>query len=149
MSIPLQAHTHVGSTPVRPDALPGLGPLAPTPLLRTEGAALLAIALAGYARLGGGWWVFAAAFLLPDLAMAGYLAGKRAGAAVYNLTHTETLPLVLLGAGVATGRTTWTAAGLVWLAHIGFDRMLGAGLKYPTAFRDTHLQRTAAPDAGR
>lgn len=30
--------------------------------------------------------------------------------------------------------------GLIWLAHLGFDRMLGFGLKYPTFFKDTHLE---------
>jgi len=30
---------------------------------------------------------------------------------------------------------------LIWLVHIGADRLLGYGLKYPTAFKDTHLQR--------
>jgi hypothetical protein len=30
---------------------------------------------------------------------------------------------------------------LIWLAHIGADRALGYGLKYPTRFQDTHLQR--------
>jgi hypothetical protein len=29
---------------------------------------------------------------------------------------------------------------LIWLAHIGLDRMLGYGLKYPTEFKDTHMQ---------
>lgn len=39
----------------------------------------------------------------------------------------------------------WTGAALagrialVWAAHIGFDRVLGFGLKLPTGFRDTHL----------
>jgi hypothetical protein len=28
---------------------------------------------------------------------------------------------------------------LIWLAHIGADRGLGYGLKYATAFGDTHL----------
>jgi len=28
---------------------------------------------------------------------------------------------------------------LIWAAHIGFDRFLGYGLKYPVAFRVTHL----------
>jgi hypothetical protein len=28
---------------------------------------------------------------------------------------------------------------LIWLAHIGMDRALGLGLKFPSAFRDTHL----------
>jgi hypothetical protein len=30
---------------------------------------------------------------------------------------------------------------LIWFAHIGFDRVMGFGLKYPTVFKDTHLQR--------
>jgi len=33
-----------------------------------------------------------------------------------------------------------TPYALIWLAHIGFDRALGFGLKYPTHFKDTHLQ---------
>jgi hypothetical protein len=28
---------------------------------------------------------------------------------------------------------------LIWTAHIGFDRMMGYGLKYATAFGATHL----------
>ena len=32
------------------------------------------------------------------------------------------------------------AYALIWISHIGFDRLLGYGLKYPTQFRDTHLQ---------
>ncbi len=31
--------------------------------------------------------------------------------------------------------------GAVLLAHTGIDRVLGYGLKYPTAFQDTHLGR--------
>jgi hypothetical protein len=38
-----------------------------------------------------------------------------------------------------TGRPP--VAATIWVAHIGFDRMLGYGLKYPTAFSDTHLGR--------
>ena len=30
---------------------------------------------------------------------------------------------------------------LIWAAHIGFDRALGYGLKYPSGFGDTHLGR--------
>jgi hypothetical protein len=28
---------------------------------------------------------------------------------------------------------------VIWLAHIGFDRLMGYGLKYATAFGHTHL----------
>ena len=40
-----------------------------------------------------------------------------------------------LGAGIGL------PLALVWIAHIGFDRALGYGLKYPSAFADTHLGR--------
>jgi hypothetical protein len=29
--------------------------------------------------------------------------------------------------------------GIFWLAHIGFDRSLGYGLKYSSGFKHTHL----------
>ena len=41
---------------------------------------------------------------------------------------------------LANGATAVQIA-LIWLAHIGMDRMLGYGLKYPTGFKDSHLQR--------
>ena len=38
---------------------------------------------------------------------------------------------------------------LIWVAHIAMDRALGLGLKFPSAFHDTHLGRVgrAAPTA--
>jgi hypothetical protein len=33
------------------------------------------------------------------------------------------------------------AGGLIWIAHIGFDRALGYGQKYSSGFGDTHLGR--------
>jgi hypothetical protein len=32
-----------------------------------------------------------------------------------------------------------TTAAIIWIPHIGFARALGNGLKYPDAFRHTHL----------
>ena len=110
-------------------------------LLRLEGIALCALASAAYARWGMGWGVFAAAFLLPDVAFAGYLAGARIGAACYNATHSLAGPAVCLGLALATGGAAWAAAGLIWAAHIGFDRALGYGLKYAQGFGYTHLGR--------
>ena len=43
--------------------------------------------------------------------------------------------------GVVGDSSTATQIALIWLAHIGVDRLLGYGLKYPTGFKDTHLQR--------
>lgn len=80
-------------------------------------------------------------FLAPDLSLLGYLAGRRAGAATYNAVHTELWPIILAAAGVLADAPVLTQVGLIWLAHIGIDRLLGYGLKYPTAFKDTHLGR--------
>lgn len=115
-------------------------------LLSAEAAAVLALSLFAYASLGASWWIFAAAFLLPDLAMVGYLRGPAIGAAAYNAAHTYTPALLLLAAGL----TRWPAAepfALIWIAHIGWDRMMGYGLKYPAAFGATHLGRVGRPVA--
>jgi hypothetical protein len=34
---------------------------------------------------------------------------------------------------------------MIWLAHIGFDRALGYGLKYVAGFASTHLGRIGKP----
>lgn len=110
------------------------------PWLRLEGAALLVLSLAGWSQFVElSLWVFAATFLLPDLAMLGYLAGPRSGALAYNLAHTTAVPGTLLTVGVLAAQPALVPVALVWLAHVGFDRMLGYGLKSRTAFRFTHL----------
>jgi hypothetical protein len=106
-------------------------------LLRLEAAGVLAGCMALYATLHYRWILFAVLFLAPDLAMIAYKAGVRAGATAYNAVHTYLWPLVL----VIFPATRPYA--LIWGAHIAFDRLLGFGLKYPTNFKDTHLQRVA------
>jgi len=110
-------------------------------LLRLEGLAAFAAALAIYAHAGFSWGAFALLFLAPDLSMLAYLAGPRAGAIGYNVVHTYVFPLLLALAGFASGVPVTAAGGLIWIAHIGLDRLIGYGLKYPTAFGDTHLGR--------
>jgi hypothetical protein len=110
-------------------------------LLRLEGFAAFAAALAAYVYAGFSWPALALLFLAPDLSMLAYLGGPRAGAAGYNLAHSYALALVPTLAGFAGGIPAAAAGGLIWIAHIGFDRMLGYGLKYPTGFGDTHLGR--------
>lgn len=107
--------------------------------LRLEGGALLLASTAAYAGLDGGWWRWFLLFLLPDLSFLGYLIGPRFGAALYNGLHSYALPLLLLVAAEVMGQLSLLLLALVWLGHIGFDRLLGYGLKYPTGFRDTHL----------
>jgi Domain of unknown function (DUF4260) len=111
-------------------------------LLRLEGVAAFAVAVALYAHAGFSWPIFALLFLAPDLAMLGYFAGPRAGAAVYNFVHTYAVALPLVLAGFFAALPALTAAGLILIADIGLDRAFGYGLKYSTAFGDTHLGRS-------
>jgi hypothetical protein len=112
----------------------------PVILLRVEEAILLAATIFSYQRLRYSWPLFAILFLAPDLFMVGYLANPRLGAALYNLVHTLSLPLTLLLTGYLLHWPLAPALSLIWIAHIALDRLLGYGLKYPTFFRDTHLQ---------
>ncbi len=110
-------------------------------LQRAEGAALALIALAAFHLSGASWWQFAALILVPDISFAAYLAGPVAGAWGYNVLHSWIGPALLVVLAVLAGWTLGTTLGLIWAAHIGIDRALGYGLKYPTGFRDTHLGR--------
>jgi len=112
----------------------------PALLLRIEEACLLIAALLLYTHLHISWLLFAALFLAPDLFMLGYLANPRVGAAIYNLGHVVLLPLSLFALACATHRPLLSAIAIIWFSHIAFDRLLGYGLKYPTRFKDTHLQ---------
>ena len=115
-------------------------------LLRAEGLVVLAVAMAAYAQFGAGWGWFAALFLLPDVSFLAYFAGPRAGAWAYNAMHSYAGAVGLLAAGVLGGMPMLLAVGLVWCAHIGFDRMLGYGLKYDAGFGRTHLGRLGRRD---
>jgi Domain of unknown function (DUF4260) len=67
-------------------------------------------------------------------------AGKSIGAAHYNFAHTLVTPAILLAIAFFAARPQLFPFVLIWTAHIGIDRLLGFGLKYPTHFRDTQLQ---------
>ncbi|WP_421850193.1 DUF4260 domain-containing protein [Novosphingobium sp.] len=108
-------------------------------LLRLEGAVALALATIAFHRMGGSWWQFAYLFLLPDLSMLGYLANRRLGAWLYNAGHTYGLPALLALATLALANLHLLPIAAIWAAHIGFDRLMGYGLKYETAFGATHL----------
>jgi len=115
-------------------------------LLQLEGAVVLGVALAAYAQFGAGWGVFALWLLVPDLSLLGYLAGPRAGAALYNAAHSYVGPVLLLALGVFAAMPWAVAGSLIWLAHIGVDHALGYGLKYATGFAATHLGRIGKAD---
>ena len=113
----------------------------PRLLLRLEGAVVFAAATVLYFHEDNAWWLYLVLALAPDLAMIGYAAGTRVGALAYNTVHTYALPVALAAAGVLAGADSLVAVCLIWIAHIGADRALGYGLKFPTDFKDTHLQR--------
>lgn len=113
----------------------------PAFLLKLEGLALFVAALVAYYALNGNWWLFAVLLLAPDLFMLGYLRNPLWGAVGYNLGHTYLLPALLLGIGWFMGWHLAISVAIIWFAHIGMDRTVGYGLKYSTAFKDTHLQR--------
>lgn len=113
----------------------------PRRLLHLEGVVVLVAAVALYFDSGYGWLALVVLFLAPDLSILGYLGGPRLGALTYDVVHTYALPVALGAVGVLAESGTATQLALIWLAHIGMDRALGYGLKYPTGFKDTHLQR--------
>jgi Domain of unknown function (DUF4260) len=113
----------------------------PRLLLRVEGAAAAAAALLVYFHHGHTWWLLVLLILVPDLTFLGYLGGPRIGAAFYNSAHTYTVPLALAAMGDFAQSGAAIAVALVWIVHVGGDRALGYGLKYPTAFKHTHLDR--------
>jgi hypothetical protein len=127
--------------PTSADTKTGLATGGVRLMLRLEGFAVFAAALALYAHSNFSLWAFAVLFLTPDLSMLAYLAGPRVGAAAYNLAHSYAPALALVLTGFFGGFSFAAAAGLIWIAHIGFDRTLGYGLKYSTSFGDTHLGR--------
>jgi hypothetical protein len=113
----------------------------PLILLRAEGAALLIVTTVLYTKIGESWWLFAALFLAPDLSLLGYLGGTRTGAIAYNTAHTLIGPLFLAAAALLNPAPILIQLALIWMAHIGFDRLLGYGLKYEAGFGFTHLGR--------
>jgi hypothetical protein len=108
-------------------------------LLRAEGLALLLASVWAYAHFSLGWERFAWLFLLPDIALLAYLISPRVGALCYNATHSEIGALAVLVASLALPMPALLPLALIWLAHIGFDRALGYGLKSGEGFAYTHL----------
>jgi hypothetical protein len=112
---------------------------APQAWLRLEGALVFILSILLYGHAGASWWRFLLLLLVPDVAMAGYWLGAHWGAVCYNGAHSYVVPAALLGIAVVSGQMAWIPYLLIWSAHIGMDRALGYGLKYPGSFKQTHL----------
>ena len=122
-------------------AVPGAVTGTPRRWLRLEGLAAFAAGVAIFLGTGATWILLLPLLLAVDVSMAGYLAGPRVGAFAYNLAHNWGTGLLVLALGLATGAAPLVAAGGILVAHTGMDRVAGYGLKYPSAFADTHLGR--------
>ncbi|MGA8037993.1 MAG: DUF4260 domain-containing protein [Candidatus Acidiferrales bacterium] len=107
--------------------------------VRLEAVLVFLLSVLLYSRIGLAWKWFFVFFLAPDLSMLPYLANPRAGAISYNLFHNYALPLAVAAFCVAFQHPAVMPYILIWTAHIGIDRFLGYGLKYPEAFGRTHL----------
>jgi hypothetical protein len=57
------------------------------------------------------------------------------------MAHTYAVPVAIGVVGVLADADVPVQVALIWITHIGVDRAIGYGLKYPTGFKDTHLQR--------
>ena len=122
-------------------AAPGSVTGTPRRWLRIEGLAAFAAGIALYSGGGGELAWLLPLLLVPDVSMLGYLAGPRVGAFTYNLAHTWAAGIAVLAVGLATATSPAILAGAILVAHTGMDRLAGYGLKYPSAFADTHLGR--------
>jgi Domain of unknown function (DUF4260) len=87
------------------------------------------------------WWVCVLVFFAPDISFAGYAFGARVGSVVYNFVHIYAFGTLLIAFGLLQTVPLMLGLGALWLAHSGFDRLLGYGLKSPDSFSITHLGR--------
>jgi hypothetical protein len=117
----------------------GFPPGAVRTALRVEGLVVMLGAVAAYYALGGSWWLFGLLLLVPDVSMLGMLIGPTAGSRLYNAAHSYVAPGLLAATAWLTGADWLLPFAAIWAAHIGMDRMLGYGLKYPGSFDLTHL----------
>jgi hypothetical protein len=109
-------------------------------LLRCEGLAVAAVTAVLFAHTGASWWLFAALWLLPDLSMLGYLSSPCLGARIYNAVHSYIVPAALAFCALLLHvRGPLLPIALIWINHIGVDRLCGYGLKYGEGFGYTHL----------
>jgi hypothetical protein len=110
---------------------------------RAEGALVFGAALVLFALSGSDlpWWAALPVFFAPDLSFFAYGLGPRIGSWVYNFVHVYAFGAVLMALGGLLAAPLLVALGALWLAHSGFDRLFGYGLKSETSFKDTHLGR--------
>ncbi|MEQ8423945.1 MAG: DUF4260 domain-containing protein [Cyclobacteriaceae bacterium] len=108
-------------------------------LIKFEELALFALAIYLNSFLPFPSWLFWVLFLTPDIGMLGYLVNTKVGAATYNVLHHKGIAMVCYFVGYYLIIPELTFVGVLLLGHSSFDRIFGYGLKYPDAFKHTHL----------
>lgn len=109
-------------------------------VLRLEGLMVFVASLFFYDHMTmESWKLFFLLFFLPDIGLLGYVGGNKLGSITYNILHTYVTPLSVSLLFSLLSLTAWYYIVVIWIAHIGFDRALGFGLKYATGFKHTHL----------
>jgi AcrR family transcriptional regulator len=103
--------------------------------------AVLLAALIIYNTLDYSWLTFALFILAPDLTAVGYLINTRIGSITYNLGHIYAVPITIAIIALWLNWPLGIQIALIWAAHIGMDRLVGYGLKYPDNFKHTHLNQ--------
>jgi len=110
-----------------------------TTTLKLEEAAKFLLAWYFTVMTGNSWWLFLAWLLAPDISIAAYGLGPKAGALVYNTFHHQGLAVIIGVTGYYLQVPEMTFAGALIFGHSAMDRMFGYGLKYDDNFKHTHL----------
>ena len=108
-------------------------------VLRLEGFVITLVAVMIFHELDYEWKLFFILFLVPDLSFFGYLVNPVVGGVAYNFFHNYAVAVLACAIGFLAALDWLLASGIIWVAHVGFDRALGYGLKYTSGFTHTHL----------
>lgn len=108
-------------------------------LIQVEEFAMMGLSIYGLYLLDVSWWFYLILLIGPDMSMLGYLAGEKIGAISYNLFHHKAIAISVFIIGLIINSWILQVLGIILFGHSSMDRILGYGLKYFTAFTDTHL----------
>jgi hypothetical protein len=111
--------------------------------LRLDGGVIFVASIFLFAATHQPWWVYPVLLFVPDIFMIGYLRDTKVGAFSYNVGHSYFLPSLVVLIGWEWHHILSIAVGVIWIGHIGMDRLLGYGLKYDDNFKNTHLGNLA------
>ena len=108
-------------------------------IMQIEEIGLFVLSLAALYHLDVSWWYYLILIIGSDISMAGYMAGNKAGAIIYNLFHHKGTAVVLFITGVYFNSWHLQVYAIILFGHSAMDRVFGYGLKYYEGFDYTHL----------